>query len=88
MSVDAPTVHHSRLQQPPWPMHLDMQSALARCEDASLSWSLQFWVTLADPVVSSCTLTMATDMTQNQSVFFANPATGQCSWEPPIGAYV
>jgi hypothetical protein len=33
------------------PEGMDVQEALARCEDATLGWSLQFWVTIADPLV-------------------------------------
>ncbi|ODN99485.1 hypothetical protein L198_03329 [Cryptococcus wingfieldii CBS 7118] len=56
------------------PSGLDVQDALAKCEDPTLGWSLHFWVTLADPLT--------------QHVFFANPASGQCSWDPPVGAFV
>ncbi|OXC68647.1 hypothetical protein AYX13_02852 [Cryptococcus neoformans] len=51
-----------------------VEDALATCEDPALGWSLQFWVTLADPLT--------------QHVFFACPASGQCSWDPPVGAFV
>lgn len=30
-----------------------VEDALATCEDPALGWSLQFWVTLADPLVSA-----------------------------------
>lgn len=33
------------------PDGMDVKEALARCEDPTLGWSLQFWITLADPVV-------------------------------------
>ncbi|KAL7423882.1 hypothetical protein Q5752_001467 [Cryptotrichosporon argae] len=56
------------------PPGMNVQEALARCEDPGLSWSLQFWVTIADPV--------------SQHVFFACPASGQASWDPPVGAFV
>ncbi|ORY26583.1 hypothetical protein BCR39DRAFT_540643 [Naematelia encephala] len=56
------------------PVGMDVREALSRCEDPTLGWSLQFWVTIADPV--------------NGSVFFACPASGQCSWDPPVGAFV
>ncbi|WVQ85889.1 hypothetical protein IAT38_008057 [Cryptococcus sp. DSM 104549] len=56
------------------PPGLDVRDALARCEDPTLGWSLQFWVTIADPLT--------------QHVFFACPASGQCSWDPPVGAFV
>ncbi|WWC92229.1 uncharacterized protein L201_007183 [Kwoniella dendrophila CBS 6074] len=56
------------------PQGLDVRDALAKCEDPTLGWSLQFWVTIADPLT--------------QHVFFACPASGQCSWDPPVGAFV
>nr|ODN96050.1 hypothetical protein L204_03741 [Cryptococcus depauperatus CBS 7855] len=56
------------------PPGLDVKDALAKCEDPTLGWSLQFWVTIADPLT--------------QHVFFACPASGQCSWDPPVGAFV
>nr|XP_018259661.1 uncharacterized protein I303_07729 [Kwoniella dejecticola CBS 10117]OBR81819.1 hypothetical protein I303_07729 [Kwoniella dejecticola CBS 10117] len=56
------------------PPGLDVRDALAKCEDPTLGWSLQFWVTIADPLT--------------QHVFFACPASGQCSWDPPVGAFV
>jgi hypothetical protein len=34
------------------PYGMDVRDALAKCEDPALGWSLQFWVTIADPVVS------------------------------------
>lgn len=38
------------------PDGMDVQEALAVCEDPTLGWSLQFWVTIADPVVSHTSL--------------------------------
>ncbi|TFK25556.1 hypothetical protein FA15DRAFT_668447 [Coprinopsis marcescibilis] len=37
-------------------------------------WGSNFWVTLVDP--------------QTQTSFFACPATGQVSWDPPVGHFV
>lgn len=31
---------------------LDVRDVLAKCEDPVLGWSMQFWVTIADPLVS------------------------------------
>lgn len=57
-------------------------------EDARIAWSMQFWVTIADPVVSIQTpkpsgdkdrlrvRVSVTDSAQTQHVFFACPATG------------
>ncbi|KAH7920691.1 RhoGAP-domain-containing protein [Leucogyrophana mollusca] len=38
------------------------------------TWGSNFWVTLADP--------------QTSTLFFACPATGQVSWDPPVGTFV
>ncbi|KAG6866661.1 hypothetical protein C0991_000771 [Blastosporella zonata] len=38
------------------------------------AWGSNFWVTLVDP--------------QSQTSFFACPATGQVSWDPPVGSFV
>ncbi|KAH9027308.1 hypothetical protein EDB85DRAFT_2148575 [Lactarius pseudohatsudake] len=38
------------------------------------TWGSHFWVTLVDP--------------QSQVSFFACPATGQVSWDPPVGNFV
>ncbi|KAJ8473220.1 hypothetical protein ONZ45_g16377 [Pleurotus djamor] len=40
----------------------------------SATWGSNFWVTLVDP--------------QSQMSFFACPATGQVSWDPPVGNFV
>lgn len=34
------------------PEGMDVREALAKCEDPTLGWSLQFWVTIADPLVN------------------------------------
>lgn len=33
------------------PEGMDVREALKKCQDPKLGWSLQFWVTIADPVV-------------------------------------
>jgi hypothetical protein len=38
------------------------------------SWGANFWVTIIDP--------------QTQNHFYACPATGECSWDPPAGHFV
>ncbi|KAG6886300.1 hypothetical protein C0993_006710 [Termitomyces sp. T159_Od127] len=43
-------------------------------DNDSATWGSNFWVTLIDP--------------QSQSTFFACPATGQVSWDPPTGSFV
>ncbi|KAF9651263.1 hypothetical protein BDM02DRAFT_3091634 [Thelephora ganbajun] len=37
-------------------------------------WGSNFWVTLVDP--------------QTQTQFYACPATGQVSWDPPVGSFL
>lgn len=34
------------------PGGMDVRDVLAKCEDPALGWSMQFWVTIADPLVS------------------------------------
>ena len=33
------------------PQGMDIREALEKCDDPALGWSLQFWVTIADPIV-------------------------------------
>ncbi|KAF8840231.1 hypothetical protein BDN67DRAFT_866341, partial [Paxillus ammoniavirescens] len=40
----------------------------------SSTWGANFWVTLVDP--------------QTSTTFFACPATGQVSWDAPVGTFV
>ncbi|KAJ3517629.1 hypothetical protein NLJ89_g368 [Agrocybe chaxingu] len=52
------------------------RSTFANSEGAAddATWGSNFWVTLVDP--------------QTQTSFFACPATGQVSWDPPVGTFV
>ncbi|KAF8160909.1 hypothetical protein B0H34DRAFT_795758 [Crassisporium funariophilum] len=50
------------------------RSTLAGQEGDDPTWGSNFWVTLVDP--------------QTQTSFFACPATGQVSWDPPVGNFV
>jgi hypothetical protein len=53
--VSAPTSYSSSSaldQSFGLPDGMDVREALAQCEDPALGWSLQFWATIADPVVS------------------------------------
>ncbi|KAF7321491.1 Rho GTPase-activating protein 39 isoform 2 [Mycena kentingensis (nom. inval.)] len=43
-------------------------------DDGSVGWGSNFWVTLRDP--------------QTQATFYACPATGQVSWDPPVNHFV
>lgn len=63
-----------------------LAESLAVCADPTISWSLQFWVTIADPLVRAGAASPRSPQTHD--VFFACPASGQCSWEPPVGAFV
>ncbi|KAG0704734.1 hypothetical protein DFH29DRAFT_1036948 [Suillus ampliporus] len=47
---------------------------LGRVDAEDARWGSNFWVTLIDP--------------QTSTVFFACPATGQVSWDPPAGTFV
>ncbi|KAG6378343.1 hypothetical protein JVT61DRAFT_14068 [Boletus reticuloceps] len=46
----------------------------ASFDPESSTWGANFWVTLVDP--------------QTNTTFFACPATGQVSWDPPVGTFV
>ncbi|KAJ7690652.1 hypothetical protein B0H17DRAFT_1064302 [Mycena rosella] len=49
-------------------------SSVSTKETDEGAWGANFWVTLVDP--------------QTQTSFFACPATGQVSWDPPVGNFV
>ncbi|KAJ7039153.1 hypothetical protein C8F04DRAFT_1087289 [Mycena alexandri] len=49
-------------------------SSLSTKDSDESAWGSNFWVTLVDP--------------QTQTSFFACPATGQVSWDPPVGNFV
>ncbi|KAI5118195.1 hypothetical protein M0805_005549 [Coniferiporia weirii] len=49
-------------------------SAAPSVSDADSAWGANFWVTLIEP--------------QSQTPFYACPATGQVSWDPPVGNFV
>ncbi|KAJ6593642.1 hypothetical protein B0H19DRAFT_1091383 [Mycena capillaripes] len=49
-------------------------SSISTRETDEAAWGSNFWVTLVDP--------------QTQTSFFACPATGQVSWDPPVGNFV
>lgn len=36
---------------------VDVRDDLAKCEDPALGWSMQFWITIADPLVRSLSAT-------------------------------
>ncbi|KAF9501625.1 hypothetical protein BDN71DRAFT_1439284 [Pleurotus eryngii] len=52
----------------------NQQPANANGGDDSATWGSNFWVTLVDP--------------QTHTSFYACPATGQVSWDPPVGNFV
>ncbi|KAG1812552.1 uncharacterized protein BJ212DRAFT_1569642 [Suillus subaureus] len=49
-------------------------ASFGRVDAEDARWGSNFWVTLVDP--------------QTSTVFFACPATGQVSWDPPAGTFV
>ncbi|KAJ7078851.1 hypothetical protein B0H15DRAFT_940860 [Mycena belliarum] len=49
-------------------------SSVSTKDTDEAAWGSNFWVTLVDP--------------QTQTSFFACPATGQVSWDPPVGNFV
>jgi hypothetical protein len=55
-------------------------------------WGAHFWVTLVDPQASlrvyPIVLLFEPATSQTQTSFFACPATGQVSWDPPVGNFV
>lgn len=55
-----------------------VEDALATCKDPALGWSLQFWVTLADPLVSSVapdTVTLGADSSSlHRRSMYSSPA--------------
>jgi Rho GTPase-activating protein 39 len=62
-------------------------------EGDEAAWGSNFWVTLVDPQVRdlssmSDTLAYSTIVSKTQTSFFACPATGQVSWDPPVGNFV
>ncbi|KAJ9100589.1 hypothetical protein QFC21_003633 [Naganishia friedmannii] len=52
----------------------DNNTIVARIPHAPTAWGANFWVVLADPVT--------------EHTFYACPATGDCSWDPPVHAMV
>lgn len=56
---------------------LNIRDIVSKCEDASMSWSLQFWVTIADPQVRHVSYSLHSHANaQTHHVFFACPASG------------
>ncbi|KAJ7718003.1 hypothetical protein DFH07DRAFT_337391 [Mycena maculata] len=58
----------------PGPRSQKSFSSVSTKETDEAAWGSNFWVTLVDP--------------QTQTSFFACPATGQVSWDPPVGNFV
>jgi hypothetical protein len=52
----------------------DNSTIVAHIPHAPTAWGANFWVVLADPVT--------------EHSFYACPATGDCSWDPPVHAMV
>lgn len=67
-------------------------SSVSPSADGS-GWGANFWVTLVDPQV--CPQTVAEHAVSDADVifqtgvsFFACPATGEVSWDPPVGNFL
>jgi hypothetical protein len=48
-SIQAGVINHETLEEL---AEMDVRELLAQCEDPTIGWASQFWVTIADPVVS------------------------------------
>ncbi|TFK44494.1 hypothetical protein BDQ12DRAFT_673099 [Crucibulum laeve] len=59
---------------PPNPNVKNARSPPGGLEGEDAAWGSNFWVTLVEP--------------QTQTKFFACPATGQVSWDPPVGNFL
>ncbi|KAF8995464.1 hypothetical protein BDQ17DRAFT_1250698 [Cyathus striatus] len=56
------------------PQQLKISPTILPSKGDTAKWGSNFWVTLVDP--------------QTQTSFYACPATGQVSWDPPVGSFV
>ncbi|KAJ7287766.1 hypothetical protein C8J57DRAFT_1284865 [Mycena rebaudengoi] len=74
------------------PHSLRSFSSVSTKETDEAAWGSHFWVTLVDPQAScpylSPSLSIFITSLQTQTSFFACPATGQVSWDPPVGNFV
>ncbi|KAG8848131.1 hypothetical protein FRB91_011175 [Serendipita sp. 411] len=72
----APTISVQRSSTDLDQLQLQHQPPLSPDKSAPIDsqWGSNFWVTLLDP--------------QTGAEFYACPATGECSWEPPFGNFV
>ncbi|KAF5345370.1 hypothetical protein D9758_008505 [Tetrapyrgos nigripes] len=52
----------------------DVDSSSSTTTNSRAEWGANFWITIVDP--------------QTQASFYACPATGQVSWDPPVGNFV
>ncbi|KAF8629128.1 hypothetical protein AX17_005714 [Amanita inopinata Kibby_2008] len=64
----------SRTHELPQQPDLPINATSSARHDGGAAWGSNFWVTLVDP--------------QTQTSFFACPATGEVSWDPPVGHFV
>ncbi|KAN0135437.1 hypothetical protein V8E53_006716 [Lactarius tabidus] len=72
-STTTPEVHINGRPRHSRPSTSSAASTSTHTHDET-TWGSHFWVTLVDP--------------QSQVSFFACPATGQVSWDPPVGNFV
>lgn len=72
-------------------------TANASSDASGDEWGANFWITIVDPQVRSPLASLEFDQRsdliscltfQTQTQFYACPATGQASWDPPAGNFV
>ena len=60
--------------------------------EESASWGANFWVTIQDPMVSTTVARHDPKIDvvpeQTQATFYACPATGETSWDPPVETFL
>lgn len=78
------------------PLQRPKSSSSSHNTAANDEWGSNFWVTLVDPQVSTFpglelnggTQSDHPSPAQTQTQFYACPATGQVSWDPPVGSFL
>ncbi|KAF8259441.1 hypothetical protein EI94DRAFT_1773929 [Lactarius quietus] len=73
-STTTPEVHINGRPRHSRPSSSSASASTSTHTHDETTWGSHFWVTLVDP--------------QSQVSFFACPATGQVSWDPPVGNFV
>ncbi|KAG9128049.1 hypothetical protein FRC07_005636, partial [Ceratobasidium sp. 392] len=65
---------HSSSDSSRWHTADESVASSQQSQSDPAAWGANFWVTISDP--------------QTQNHFYACPATGECSWDPPAGNFV